>query len=76
VYNKGIVRKFQVIQKGYDYIVIKLVLLDNQKFNELKPELTGSIRKVMGPGCKVEFEYVDDIPPAKSGKYLYTISEL
>ena len=76
VYNKGVVKKFQVIQKSYDYILIKAVLLDNQKFAETIPALVGSIRKVMGQDCKVEFEYVDDIPPTKSGKYLYTISEL
>lgn len=76
VYNKGIVKKFQVIQKNYDYILIKAVLLDNQKFAETIPALVDSIRKVMGQDCKVEFEYVDDILPTKSGKYLYTISEL
>jgi phenylacetate-CoA ligase len=76
VYNKGIVKKFQVVQKNYDYILIKAVLLDNQKFAETIPALVDSIRKVMGQDCKVEFEYVDDIPPTKSGKYLYTISEL
>ncbi|MFH1371297.1 MAG: phenylacetate--CoA ligase family protein [Planctomycetota bacterium] len=76
VYNKGIVKKFQVIQKKYDYILIKAVILDNQKFAETIPALVDSIRKVMGQDCKVEFEYVDDIPPTKSGKYLYTISEL
>jgi len=30
----------------------------------------------MGKDCKVEFEFVDEIKPAKSGKYLYTICEV
>jgi phenylacetate-CoA ligase len=76
VYNKGVIKKFQVIQKSYDFILIKAVLLDSQKFAEIIPSLVDSIKKVMGPDCKVEFEYVDDIPTTKSGKYLYTISEL
>ena len=76
VYNKNVIKKFQVIQKAYDHIVVKIVPLDKPKFDELKPDLTNSIRKVMGQDCRVEFDYVEDIPPTKSGKYLYTISEV
>jgi len=76
VYNKDCIRKFQVLQRDYDYVVIKLVVTDNRKFEELRTDLICSIRRVMGQDCKVEFEYVDDILPSKSGKYLYTISEI
>jgi len=76
VYNKDIIKKFQVIQNGYDEITIKLVLLDSQKFAGLKDKIIESIRKVMGQNCKIDFEYVDDIAPTASGKYLYTISKV
>ncbi len=76
VYNKNYIKRFQVVQKDYDRIVIRLVISDTQKFNESKTGITDSIQKVMGQNCKVEFEPVDDIQPTKSGKYLYTISEV
>ena len=76
VYNEGYIKRFQVIQKDYDKILVRVVINDEAKFNSRKQDIVESIRKVMGEGCKVDFEYVDDIPPAKSGKYLYTLSEV
>jgi phenylacetate-CoA ligase len=76
VYNEGYIKKFQVIQKNYDKIVIRVVISDIEKFNKSKAELISSIKKVMGQDCTVDFELVDEIQPSSSGKYLYTISEL
>ena len=76
VYNEGYIEKFQVLQEDYDYIVIKAVVKDRQKFEECKPNLVDSIKKVMGQDCKIEFKVVDEIQPTESGKYLYTISNV
>jgi phenylacetate-CoA ligase len=76
VYNKDFISKFQVIQKDYAFVIIRLVLKDEAKFNSYKNQIVDSIRVVMGNECKVEFEFVNDIKPTKSGKYLYTISEI
>ena len=76
VYNKDFISKFQVVQKEYNFVVIKLVLRDETKFNSYKKKIIDSIQMVMGLDCKVEFEFVDNINPSKSGKYLYTISEV
>lgn len=76
VYNQGYIEKFQVIQKNYDRIVIRAVIGDMQKFNKSKAELVNSIKKVMGQDCSIDFEFVDEIQPSDSGKYLYTISEI
>jgi phenylacetate-CoA ligase len=76
VYNKGYVKKFQVVQKDYDRVVVRMVVDDNTDLAKFKAEVTGSIKKVMGEECTVNFEYVADIAPAASGKYLYTISEI
>lgn len=76
VFNEGFISKFQVIQKKYDLILLKLVIQDKIGFNNSKNEIINSIKKVMGQDCKVEFEFVDDIKPLKSGKYLYTVSEV
>ena len=76
VYNKGFISKFQVVQKDYDLIIIKLVLKDEMKFNLYKKRIIDSIKDVMGQNCNVEFEFVNDIESTKSGKYLYTVSEV
>jgi len=39
-------------------------------------EITWKIRKVMGQSCQVDFEFVDDIVKAPSGKYRYVISKV
>ena len=50
--------------------------------NEGKPDkndiddITDKIKQVMGQDCRVDFIFVEEVPPSPSGKYLYTISEL
>jgi phenylacetate-CoA ligase len=76
VFNEGYISKFQVIQEDYDRIRIKLVLVDREKFEARKGEIVEAVKKVMGHGCSVEFEFVEDIEPSRSGKFLYTVSEI
>jgi len=72
-YFKDWVYKYQVIQKDYDYIVVKIATSKpNKKDMEF---IEKGIKKAMG-SCKVEFQIVDDIPQLKSGKFRYTISEI
>jgi len=74
-FNTGFIKKFQVIQKNYDKILVKIVLNSDKDINQLK-KIESSIKKVMGTNCKVKFEFVDEIKSNKSGKYLYTVSEV
>ena len=67
------VRKFQIIQHDYDLIECKIA--GNLSKNEME-EITKKISIVMGNNCKVEFNFVKSIKPTKSGKYLYTISNV
>ena len=76
VFNKGFISKFQVIQRDYDSIIIKVVVIDKLIFDNSRNKIINSIKKIMGQDCNVEFEFVDDIEPLKSGKYLYTLSEV
>ena len=76
VYNEEFISKFQVIQKDYDKVLIKIVLNDIKKFNTKKDKIIDSIKKVMGKNCEIEFDFVDDIKATRSGKYLYTKSEV
>ncbi|MCK4795922.1 MAG: phenylacetate--CoA ligase family protein, partial [Spirochaetes bacterium] len=72
-YFKDMVRKFQIIQHDYDLIECKIA--GNLSKNEME-EITKKISIVMGNNCKVEFNFVKSIKPTKSGKYLYTISNV
>ena len=77
VFNKknSWIKKFQIIQKEYNLIEVKLVKNFDENRGDLK-NLENGIKKVMDENCKVRFTFVDNIPPLKSGKFLYTICEV
>lgn len=75
VLNSGWVKKTQIIQEDYDYIKVKFAVYTSPSDKEIA-EIEEKICLVMGQSCKVEFEFVDDIPPSSSGKYRYTISKV
>jgi len=75
-FNSSII-KFQVIQDNYDHIVCKLVLRgDIIDIEDNIRDIKKKIQLVMGEDCEIEFEFVDEILPTKSGKYRYTICEI
>ena len=69
------VKKYQIVQKDYDFILYRIVKSGDIRENDLK-KITDFVKRIMGDDCKVEFEFVDEIELSKSGKYLYTISEV
>jgi len=73
VYNNGFIKKFQVIQKDYELINLKIIL-NGQKDLERLEDIIKSIKLIMGEFCKVDIDFVDEIKPEKSGKFLYTKS--
>ena len=75
VYNSGFIKKFQVRQKDYDNIAIKIILQSQKDEASLK-KIEKAIQIVMGYDCNVNFEFVETIEPSKSGKFQYTICEL
>ena len=75
IYFKDWIQKFQIVQQQFDLIKLRIVLNDEKSESDMK-EIVDKMKIVMGQDCKVEFEFVDDIEPLKSGKYLYTISEV
>ena len=75
IYFKDWIKKFQIVQKQFDLIKLSFVLNDEKSESDMK-EIVDKTKIVMGQDCKVEFEFVDDIELTKSGKYLYTLSEV
>jgi phenylacetate-CoA ligase len=72
-YHKSWVNKFQVIQKDYDLIHIEIV---GDECSYEQKSIEKQIKVVMGNDCKIKWEFTNEIEPTKSGKYLYTISEI
>lgn len=72
-YYKKWVRKFQVIQSKLNLIEIYIV---GEKNTIEMDEIENNIKLVMGKNCKINWRFVNDISPSKSGKYLYTICKI
>ena len=69
------VKEFKVVQKDCDLIDISVALAGKADQNDIDV-ITDKIKQVMDADCRVEFKFVDEIPPTASGKYLYTFSEV
>jgi len=72
-WNKGLINKFQVIQEDYKKIRILVVPAGNIDRSE-KKFIEDKIKIVMGEDCDIVWDFVDNIPKTKSGKYIYTKS--
>jgi len=72
---KSWVKEFKVVQTDYGLIDISVALEGKADQNDIVV-ITNKIKQVMGADCRVEFKFVDEIPPTASGKYLYTFSEV
>jgi len=72
---KSWIKAFQVIQKRLDLIVVKIVK-EGEVPKEDLADIEEKIKIVMGNECQVVFEFVESIPKTKTGKFLYTVSEI
>jgi phenylacetate-CoA ligase len=78
LYFRDWVQKFQFVQRDFDDVLLRVVTANADK-TALLPELVHveqSLRTALGSDARLSIEWVDDIPPAPSGKYRYTISEV
>jgi phenylacetate-CoA ligase len=76
VMNDGSIRKFQMVQKSYDEIEVKIIVADKEGFERSRDDIEQLINKAMGYKCKIVWSEVDDIPKLASGKYVYVMSQL
>lgn len=76
VMNEGAIKQFQMIQKDYEDIEIKVVVGDRDEFENMKKDVQELVDKAMETKCNIIWEEVDNIPPLKSGKYMYIKSEV
>ena len=76
LYFRSWVQRFQVVQQDLSTIVFKVVKTAADATEQELTEIVQNTRAVMGADCQVDFQFLADIPPAASGKYRYTISEV
>ena len=75
LFFKKWIKRFQIIQDDFEHIIIRI----EKEGKPIKKDLEDIINKtkiLMGDECGVKFEFVDEIEPTKSGKYLYTLCEV
>lgn len=76
LYFRPWVWKFQVVQKSYTEILFRVVSTNGKPSKDELHEIASRSRLAMGDNCNVDFEFCDDLPPLRSGKFRYTISEV
>jgi phenylacetate-CoA ligase len=69
------VSKFQFVQKAYDHVLVRVVK-DGPMTEAQQAEVEKAVRTALGDDVKVDFEFPDDIPVARSGKHRYQICEI
>lgn len=76
-YFKQDIKQFQVVQNKVNEIKISI---STNSGNPLKKDIEEDIKRnimiVMGDRCNIIIEYVSYINPTRSGKYIYTISNI
>ena len=76
LYFRPWVWKFQVIQKDYEQLLFRVVRTNGDAPRSELEDIAAKARRVMGSNCRVDFEFLPELPPHPSGKYRYTISEV
>jgi phenylacetate-CoA ligase len=81
LWEHDFVKKYQVIQDSVNSITVKILCNSKQtnaktKYKKEIGKISENIKNVMGGGCRVEFQFQEDIRPTDSGKYRYTISRV
>jgi phenylacetate-CoA ligase len=76
LYFRPWIWKFQVVQKAHAHIVFKVVRTNGEPASSELADIAAKTRRTMGGDCRIEFEFVEELPPHPSGKYRYTISEV
>jgi phenylacetate-CoA ligase len=77
VHNDGSIAKFQVVQKAFDHVVIRLVPKADFNLQQWpnRTILMEHIHNVLGKDCRIDFSIEKDIEKTPTGKHLYTVRQ-
>jgi len=77
LYDSNWIKKYQIIQTKINHIIFKIVVNQNSHYSDSDlREIQSYTQELMGKDCKVDFEFVSEIKPLSSGKFLFTISNV
>ncbi|WP_396621469.1 phenylacetate--CoA ligase family protein [Marinobacter sp. W-8] len=68
--------RYQLVQKGLDHLVVRLLLENEALFAEEKPLLIHNIKAVFGNDIILDVETPTSLPSNPSGKHIYIWSEV
>lgn len=68
-YGSGVI-KFQVVQNELDRILVKMVVDKNEYTPAMEGLIKNEFEARLGRGVQLDFQYLEDIPREKSGKYM------
>jgi len=71
------IKRFQIVQDAINHVIIKIQKNDSTRTAD--EELAYIVEKtkiLMGRDCEVEFQFVDEITRASSGKFVYTLCKV
>ncbi len=77
--GSGPVARFQIVQEAIDRVTLKVVVdpaHPEERAAAALDEIRARLGQVMGEGCTVACERVDEIPREASGKYLFTVCKV
>jgi len=69
------IRECQIVQKKYGEMILRIIRNDNYS-SKTEKELINRIRQWISPSIDISFEYVNEIPRTKAGKFKEVVSEL
>lgn len=75
------IRKYRVVQNDYDQITVHIEpqsdnINPRKRHSEVLDEIEKKIKHTMGEECVIEFEFEEELEPADSGKFRYTVSHV
>jgi phenylacetate-CoA ligase len=76
IYYRQWVKQFQAVQLDFRHVVFRVIPSDRRAPDDEFEAIRAAVRKVLGADCRVDLEYVSDLPPSQSGKYRFTLSIL
>ena len=77
LFFKDWIKTFQIIQQDIDMVEIDIQLKTGHTASDADTaQIAEKTKVLMGPSCRVEFKFVDNIERSPSGKYVYTLSKI
>jgi phenylacetate-CoA ligase len=74
LFFKDWIERFQIVQEKIDDVVIYVKKRPDAEVGAVETQdIKTQCRLLMGEECRVDIQFVDDIAPSESGKFIYTI---